>query len=319
MITESTIRKNLDNTIKETDFPKLGEKYRGKVRDNYTDKKNQQRVIIVSDRLSAFDVVLGTIPFKGQVLNQITKFWFEQTKDVVKSHFISAPDPNIMIARLCKPFPVEVIVRNYITGSLWREYEKGLDNYGLGLPKNLKKDQKLSKPILTPSTKADAGHDLPLTREGVLKLIPEDKYRRMEQMALNLFARGTEIAAKRGLIIVDTKYEFGETSEGEILVIDEIHTPDSSRYWMKEGYEKLFAAGESQQMLDKEYIRQWLIKERNYMGNGHAPKLEDDVIVTAAQKYIELYELVTGKKFETVEGQVQDRMRENLIKNGFKV
>lgn len=319
MISAETIRRNTGNTIKETSFGALGEKYRGKVRDNYTNKAKQERVIIVTDRISAFDVVLGTIPFKGQVLNQIAAFWFEQTRDVAESHFISSPDPNIMIARLCKPFPTEVIVRNYITGSLWRDYEKGIDNYGIALPKGMRKDQKLEKPIITPSTKADAGHDLPLTRDAVVKLVPEEKYRKMEEIALALFARGTEIAAKRGLILVDTKYEFGETSDGRILVIDEIHTPDSSRYWIEESYEKLFREGKEQQMLDKEFIRQWLIKEKNYMGNGPAPKLDEKVIVDAAMKYIGLYERVTGKQFEAVEGSVDERMRKSLIKNGFKV
>jgi phosphoribosylaminoimidazole-succinocarboxamide synthase len=319
VISAETIRKNIGNTIKETSFGKLGEKYRGKVRDNYTNKEKQERVIIVTDRISAFDVVLGTIPFKGQVLNQMAEFWFEQTREVAESHLISSPDPNIMIARLCKPFQTEVIVRNYITGSLWREYGKGQDNYGLGLPKGMKKDQKLASPIITPSTKADAGHDLPLTREAVLKLVPEEKYRKMEEMALKLFARGTEIAEKRGLILVDTKYEFGESSSGGILVIDEIHTPDSSRYWIKETYGKLFAEGKEQHMLDKEFIRQWLIKEKNYMGNGPAPQLDENILVEAAMKYIALYEKVTGKGFSIIEGNVHERMRENLIKNGFKV
>ena len=292
----------------------LMERYKGKVRDNYTDKKKEQRVIVVSDRISAFDVVLGTIPFKGQVLNQITKFWFEQTADVAKSHLISVPDPNIMVVRLAKPFPAEVIVRGYITGSLWREYQKGEDNYGLGLAEGMKKDQKFERPIITPSTKADEGHDMPLRREGVLELIPEEKYKKMEEMALALFKRGQEIANKRGLILVDTKYEFGETADGEIIVIDEIHTPDSSRYWILNEYEKRFSAGEEQKMLDKEFIRQWLIKEKNFMGNGPKPELSESIKVSSALRYIELYEKITGKKFEAVESDVQKRMKENLIK-----
>ena len=291
MLSDEKIRANIRNTIKETNFTGLGEKYAGKVRDNYTDEKSQRRIIIATDRVSAFDVVLGTIPFKGQVLNQLAAYWFEETKDAAKSHLIESPDPNVMIVKLCKPFPVELIVRRYLTGSLWREYEKGQDNYGLGLPSGMRKDQKFAKPIITPSTKASEGHDMPLKRKDVLKMVPEEKYEKMEEMALKLSARGSEIAEKRGLILVDTKYEFGETKDSEILVIDEIHTPDSSRYWIRKGYEERFRKGEAQQMLDKEYVRQWLISEKKYMGNGPAPKLDEEGIVTAAGKYIELYEL----------------------------
>jgi len=227
MINQEEIKKHINNTIEKTNFDGLGEKYEGKVRDNYTDESQDKRIIVVTDRISAFDVVLGTIPFKGQVLNQLAEYWFNETKDVAASHFIESPDPNVMVVKLCKPFPVEVVVRNYLTGSLWREYEKGQDNYGLNLPSSMKKDQKFPATIITPSTKATEGHDMPMKREDVLKLIPEDKYKFMEETALKLFERGTEIAEKRGLILVDTKYEFGEYN-GEILLIDEIHTPDSS-------------------------------------------------------------------------------------------
>ena len=314
MINEDVIRKNVSNTIKDTDFPELGEKYKGKVRDNYTDHANSRRTIIATDRLSAFDVVLGTIPFKGQVLNQLAADWFEKTRDVAMSHFIESPDPNVMVVQLCKPFPVEVIVRKYITGSLWREYEKGEDNYGLDLPSDVKKDQRFPKLIITPSTKAEEGHDMPMKREEVLKIIPEDKYKKMEDMALRLFEFGTKVSEDEGLILVDTKYEFGENADGEILVIDEIHTPDSSRYWIKESYEELFAKGQPQQMLDKEYVRQWLIK-KDYMGDGEAPELSEDVIVTAAKKYIELYETITQKEFKVVEGDVKERIAANLAQN----
>ena len=311
MISEDVIRKNVNNTVKETDFPELGEKYTGKVRDNYTDDANSIRTIIATDRISAFDVVLGTLPFKGQVLNQLAADWFEKTKDVAKSHFIESPDPNVMVVQLCKPFLIEVIVRNYITGSLWREYEKGEDNYGLSLPAGMKKDQKFSKPIITPSTKAEEGHDMPMKREDVLKIIPEEKYKQMEETALKLFEAGTEISADRGLILVDTKYEFGENKDGEILLIDEIHTPDSSRYWMKGSYEELFEKGEPPRMLDKEYVRQWLI-ERGYMGDGEPPELSEEVIVTAAKKYVELYELITQKEFKVMEGDVKERIKANV-------
>ena len=319
MISEETIKKNMENTIKETNFENLGEKYKGKVRDNYTDKKNGKRTIISTDRISAFDVVLGTIPFKGQILNQMANYWFEETKNVAPSHFITSPDPNITIVKLCKPFPVEVIIRNYITGSLWREYEKGQNNYGLNIPQNMKKDQKFENPIITPSTKAETGHDMPMKREEVTKTIPEEKYAQMEKMAMNLFKRGTEIANQRGLILVDTKYEFGETNQGDVIVIDEIHTPDSSRYWIKETYEELFNKGKPQQMLDKEYIRQWLINEKGYTGDGEIPKIAEEVKTKACQKYVEVYEMITGKEFKPAEPNQTERMKENLINNGFKI
>jgi len=313
MISEEVIRRNIGSEIKDTNFS-YGEKYKGKVRDNYT--KDGKRIVITTDRISAFDVVLGTIPFKGQVLNQLAEFWFDKTKEV-PSHFIESPDENVMIVKPCKPFPVEVIVRNYITGSLWREYEKGEDNYAIGLASGLKKDQKFENLIITPSTKADEGHDMPLKREDVLKLVPEEKYAKIEEAALKLFKIGREIAAQRGLILVDTKYEFGENANGEILVIDEIHTPDSSRYWIKESYDKLFASGKSQQMLDKEYIRQWLI-ERGYMGEGTPPEFSEELILNATKKYIELYELITGQEFKAAEGG-EERIKANLIKNGYGV
>ena len=317
MISEGTIRKNLGNSIEDTSFEKLGEKYKGKVRDNYTDKEKNLRLIVVTDRISAFDVVLGTIPFKGQVLNQLAEYWFEETRDIAPSHFISSPDPNVMMVRLCKPFPIEVIVRSYITGSLWREYEKGQDSYGLNL-QNVKKDQKFDQPIITPSTKADSGHDMPMTRQAAAALVSEEKYRQLEKMALDLFNHGTKMASEKGLILVDTKYEFGETADGQIVVIDEIHTPDSSRYWIKENYEDLFNQGKPQKMLDKEYVRQWLIKEKNYMGDGDAPEIDEDVKVNASKKYIEVYEILTGRKFEAEEGDVHERMKKNLITQGFE-
>ena len=311
MISEEVIRKNLGNTVKDTDFPELGEKYRGKVRDNYTDANNQKRTIIATDRISAFDVVLGTVPFKGQILNQLTSYWFEKTKEVAKSRFIESPDPNVMIVQLCKPFPVEVIVRDYLTGSLWREYEKGKDSYGLNLPEGMKKDQKFPESVITPSTKAEEGHDMPLTREEVLKIIPEEKYVQMEETAQKLFRSGTEASEEKGLILVDTKYEFGENKDGEILVIDEIHTPDSSRYWIKESYQELFSGGKSQKMLDKEYVRQWLL-EKGYSGDGEPPELSEEVVVKAAAKYVELYELLIQKEFKIVEGDVKERIAKNL-------
>lgn len=306
MLSGEEIKKQLAKTLKKTDF-KTGSKYQGKVRDNYT--IGNRRIIISTDRISAFDVVLDTIPFKGQVLNQLAEFWFRKTASVA-SHFIESPDPNVMVAKLCRPFPVEVVVRGYITGSLWREYKKGQDNYGLNLPKGMKKDQKLEAPVITPSTKAAKGHDMPLKREDVLKLMPEKTYSKIEKIALRLFARGSEIAARRGLMLVDTKYEFGMFGD-EVLVIDEIHTPDSSRFWIKDTYDELFARSAPQQMLDKEYVRQWLASN-GFTGNGTPPKIPDEVKIEAAKRYIELYELVTGMEFIASAENASERIRNNL-------
>lgn len=316
MINDEQIKNNLNNTIEETNFSELGEKYTGKVRENYM--SNGKRIMITTDRISAFDVILGTIPFKGQVLNQIAAYWFEQTKDVAPNHIIEIPDPNVMVVKDCKPFPVEVIVRGYITGSAWRDYEKGNLISGIKLPDGLKKDQKFDEPILTPSTKAEVGHDMPISREEIMeKLVEPEKYKKIEQYAMALFKKGTQLAAQRGLILVDTKYEFGETQDGEIVVIDEIHTPDSSRYWIADEYEKRFANSEEQKMLDKEFIRQWLIKEKNFMGDGQAPEIDESVKIEAAKRYIETYELMTGEEFKVEEGDVNERIKKNLSAGGY--
>ncbi|HLG25893.1 MAG TPA: phosphoribosylaminoimidazolesuccinocarboxamide synthase, partial [Candidatus Gracilibacteria bacterium] len=254
----------IPNCLTGTDFPALGEKYEGKVRDNYT--KGDKRFIIVSDRLSAFDRVICLIPFKGQVLNQMAKFWFERTKDIMGNHVIEFPDPNVVIAKQCKPLPIEMVVRGYITGvtttSAWYNYEKGVRNFcGNILPEGLKKNQKFEKPILTPSTKAEhGGHDESVSREQILERtnLTATEYDEIAEKSLKLYLRGVEIAAKQGIILVDTKYEFGRTPEGEIVLIDEIHTPDSSRFWFADEYEKRFAAGEEQKKIDKEYLREWL-------------------------------------------------------------
>lgn len=307
MLSAEAIKNQLGRTLKKTDF-KTGKRYQGKVRDNYT--IGNRRIIVSTDRISAFDVVLDTIPFKGQVLNQLAGFWFSKTEGAAKSHYIESPDPNVMIAKLCRPFPVEVVVRGYITGSLWREYEKRQDNYGLNLPKGMKKDQKFEAPVITPSTKATEGHDMPLKRNDVLKLVPEKTYSEIEKMALRLFAKGREIAARRGLILVDTKYEFGIFGD-EVLVIDEIHTPDSSRFWIKSTYDELFSRSAPQQMLDKEYVRQWLASN-GFTGSGTPPKIPDEVRIEAAKRYIELYELVTGTEFIASDENMPERIRNNL-------
>ncbi len=307
------IKKQLSNTLNEVKFDLGGEFYKGKVRDNYFE--DDTITMITSDRVSAFDCVLGTIPFKGQILTEIAHFWFDKTKDIIPNHIISYPDPQVLITKRAKTLPVEVIVRQYITGSLWREYSKGINGqYGFNLPDNLKENQKFDAPILTPTTKAEYGmHDEPISREEIIdNLVDKEIYEKAEKCALALFKAGQEWASKRGLILVDTKYEFGMYN-GELIVIDEIHTPDSSRFWLAENYEKLYKAGEKQIMLDKENIRQWLI-EKGFSGEGTPPDLEDDIRILLSEKYMELYEKLIGKKFQPSVGDVKTRIQNNLIK-----
>ncbi len=317
MIPTDQIQAQLPFCLEETDFPTLGEKYIGKVRDNYT--SGDKRFLISSDRLSAFDRVICTIPFKGQVLTQMARFWFEQTKDIIGNHVISYPDPQVCVGIQCTPLPIEMVVRGYITGvtstSAWFNYEKGVRNFcGNILPEGLKKNQKFDKPILTPSTKAEHGdHDESVSKEEILKrtsLTPE-QYDFIADASFKLYNHGVEIAAKQGIILVDTKYEFGLTPTGEIVLIDEIHTPDSSRFWFADEYEKRFAAGEEQKKIDKEYLREWLA-ERGFTGDGEIPVIPDDIKVETARRYIEAYELVTGQKFEAEVGDVTERIKKNL-------
>ena len=307
------IKRQLSNTLNEVKFDLGGEFYKGKVRDNYF---NEDTItMITSDRVSAFDHVLGTIPFKGQILTEIAHFWFDKTKDIIPNHIISHPDPQVLITKRAKTLPVEVIVRQYITGSLWREYSNGVNGqYGFNLPDNLKENQKFDSPILTPTTKAEYGmHDEPISREEIIdNLVDKEIYEKAEQCALNLFKAGQDWASKRGLILVDTKYEFGMYNN-ELIVIDEIHTPDSSRFWLAENYEELYQTGKKQIMLDKENIRQWLIG-KGFSGEGTPPELEDDIRILLSQKYMELYERLIGKKFEPSVGDVKTRIQNNLIK-----
>ncbi|MBI2646914.1 phosphoribosylaminoimidazolesuccinocarboxamide synthase, partial [Candidatus Woesearchaeota archaeon] len=261
---------------------------------------NGKRIIITTDRISAFDRILCSIPFKGQVLNQISAFWFEKTKNIVENHVINVPDPNVMIVNECKPYPVEMVVRGYITGvtttSAWYNYERGVRNFcGNILPDGLKKNQKFDKPIITPSTKAEYGlHDESISGEEILKrgLVDEKTYRKMESAALTLFEFGSNFVAKQNLILVDTKYEFGSFN-GELVLIDEIHTPDSSRFWIKDTYDELFSKGQEPQKLDKEYVRQWL-SNRGFVGEGPIPHIPDEVKIEAAKRYITAYEMITG-------------------------
>ena len=311
----SYINEQLPYTLDIFESGDLGERYKGKVRENFY--MDDEIIMVTTDRVSAFDHVLGTIPFKGQILTEIANFWFEKTKHIAPNHIISSPDPQVLVARKAKTLPVEVIVRGYITGSLWREYEQGINGqYGFLLPNGLKKDQKFDTPILTPSTKAEYGmHDEPIARKDIISgLVDEKIYAQAEVYALKLFAAGQEWASKQGLILVDTKYEFGMVDD-ELIVIDEIHTPDSSRYWIASEYEKRFNERKNQNMLDKENIRQWLI-ERGFSGEGTPPVLTDEIRLTLAKRYIELYTQLTGIEFHPLLGDVKSRIEKNLEKAG---
>jgi len=316
MIDESIIRAAIPHALAFTDLKGVGERKQGKVRDLYL--QDGQRLLVASDRISAFDVVLGAIPFKGQVLNQISAWWFEQTADVVKNHVAAVPDPAVTVGREATTLPVEVVVRGYITGSadtsLWTMYEAGVEKpYGLDLPEGLKKDDKLPEPVVTPTTKAEAGeHDEPLSNEEVVErgLVDAELYAKVQAAALEIFRRGQDVAAKAGLILVDTKYEFG-LIDGELCLIDEVHTPDSSRYWIADTYDSRRAAGQSPEGLSKEYVREWL-KARGFSGHGQPPALEDDVQVELARRYIEVYEKLTGQTFEPAAQPAAERMERNL-------
>ena len=308
----NTIKDQLQHCLSDFNAPGFGEKYHGKVRDNF--HFEDKIVMVTSDRVSAFDHVLGTIPFKGQILPDIAHFWFEKTEDIVKNHIISKPDPRVLFVNKAKPLPIEIIVRGYITGSLWRDYCNGKgDQYGFKMPEKLKKDQLFDEPILTPTTKEEYGlHDQPISREEIIDkgYVDKDVYELAEKYALQLFQRGQEWASKQGLILVDTKYEFGLLDD-ELIVIDEIHTPDSSRYWIKEEYDNRYNSGQDQKMLDKENIRQWLI-DRGFSGEGTPPELSDEIRIYLAEQYMILYEKLTGRKFEPAVGDVKSRIFGNL-------
>ncbi len=317
MVADDVLHQQLPQTLRETNLPLPG-KRQGKVRDTYD--LGDEMLLVATDRLSAFDVVLTTVPFKGQILNQLAAWWFEQTKEVAPNHVISQPDPNALLARKCEALPVEVVVRGYITGSLWRDYTAGKAGvYGIDFPKDLKKDQPFAEPIITPSTKeTDPGkHDEPISSAEVVSrgLCPAGLWEEVQKRAIALFKRGQELALQQGLILVDTKYEFG-LYKGELLVIDEIHTPDSSRYWEASEYQQRFEAGEEQRMLDKENIRQWLIKERGFQGHGTPPEIPGDVRVDLAQKYVMNYERLTGEGFQPAAVDPTARLEANLRKAG---
>jgi len=309
MITDAILHAQLGHTLEATPWKTISgralPRYDGKVRDCFIDKEHGERIIVVTDRLSAFDAVVGTIPFKGQVLNQLAQFWFEQTRSIAPNHMLRVPDPNVMVARECEPLPVELVMRAYLTGvtstSVWKAYEAGARTFcGHALPEGMKKNQPLPRPILTPSTKAAKGdHDVSVSKDELLAMgrIKPDVFERAAAIAEKLFAAGQAHAAKRGLILADTKYEMGLAPDGTITVIDEIHTPDSSRYWYADDYEARLAKGEEPRSLDKEYVRRWLANDAKWTGDGPPPVMPAEIRCEAARRYIASYELVTGQTF----------------------
>jgi len=305
--------------IKETqfNFPNQTSFYKGKVRDVYT-IKNEYLVMVVSDRISAFDVVLPEpIPYKGQVLNQIAAKFLKSTEDIVPNWVVSVPDPSVTIGRICEPFKVEMVIRGYLAGHAWREYSSGKRQVcGVSLPEGLSENDKLPEPIITPTTKASVGHDEDISREDILAkgIVSKEDYEQLEKYTRAIYQRGTEIAAVQGLILVDTKYEFGKV-DGKIYLIDEIHTPDSSRYFYSEGYDERQKNGEPQKQLSKEFVRKWLI-ENGFQGKeGQAiPEMTAEIIESISERYIELYNKITGESFVKPEGsEILRRVEQNVV------
>lgn len=308
----------MSNTLTRTDFnfPKQKGLYHGKVRDVYN-INDEFLVMVVSDRISAFDVILPEgIPYKGQVLNQIASKFLDATADIVPNWKIASPDPNVTVGHHCEPFKVEMVIRGYLTGHAWREYREGKRSIcGIPFPQGMKENQKFPEPIITPTTKADEGHDEDVSREEIISdgLVSEKDYDMLEEYTRKLFKRGTEMAAEKGLILVDTKYEFGK-KDGKIYLIDEINTPDSSRYFYASGYEERLAKGENQKQLSKEFVRQWLI-ENGFQGKEgqKIPVMDEAFVQSVSERYIELYENITGDPFiKSDTTQILSRIEKNV-------
>lgn len=306
------------NILEKTNFTNLGEKYTGKVRDVYSQK---DKVIMIStDRYSAFDRNLALIPCKGQVLTQVSRFWFENTKDIIKNHAIDLPDPNVVVGKKCKVIPIEMVVRGYITGvtgtSLWTLYNSGQRDFGdFSLPEGMKKNQKLDEPVLTPTTKAE-DHDRPLSTADILneKIVSKELWEKMKDAALKLFQRGQEIALKNGLILVDTKYEFGLDENEELTLIDEIHTPDSSRYWQSSSYQERIEQGLEPENFDKEFLRLWFKEHCDPYKDKILPPAPEDMIAELSRRYVKICEQITGLPFKIETGNVEKRIENNLKK-----
>ncbi len=309
----------IPEAITQTDFrfPKQKSVYHGKVRDVYN-IDDQYLVMVATDRISAFDVVLPRgIPYKGQVLNQIASKFLDATADLVPNWKLATPDPMVTVGRYCQPFPVEMIIRGYLTGSAWRSYKKGAREIcGVPIPEGMKEHQRFPEPIITPTTKAGEGHDEDISKEEIIRqgLVSEEEYARLEKYTRLLFERGSQMAAEKGLILVDTKYEFGK-ADGKIYLIDEIHTPDSSRYFYAEGYEENFRKGLPQRQLSKEFVREWLMAHGFQGQPGQTvPEMTDAFVQSVSERYIELYEQITGEKFRRAEAQnIPERMEKNVL------
>jgi phosphoribosylaminoimidazole-succinocarboxamide synthase len=321
MISKNDLLKLIPSALKETNLS-LANKQTGKVRDWY-DLPNGQRLIVTTDRLSAFDIILAAVPFKGQVLNQLSAWWFKQTKDIIPNHIVSLPDPNASVVRVAKPILVEVIVRGYITGvtstALWYCYSLGeRDIYGYQFPEGLQKNALLPEPIITPTTKGgETGHDERLTCAEVVEkgLLDKKTWDQVQAAALAIFKRGQEIARKAGLILVDTKYEFGLAADGSVVLIDEVHTPDSSRFWKADTYETRFAAGEDPENFDKEFVR-IAYADKGYRGDGEIPEMPAELWSAASERYITIYEMLTDETFGPEVYPVEPRLIDNLKKAG---
>jgi phosphoribosylaminoimidazole-succinocarboxamide synthase len=311
MVTNENIRAQLPHVLLETSLDFLGEKYQGKVRDNYT--HGDRRFLITSDRLSCFDVVVTSVPFKGQALNQMAVQWFNKSSSIISNHIIDVPDPNVIVAKNCEILPIELVVRGYLAGSAWRDYEAGKDISGVRLPTGLKMSSQLPEVIITPSTKAPKGsHDMPISESEILsqRLVEPAIWQQAKEAAMALFSMGTAHAKKQGLILVDTKYEFG-LHQGKLILADEIHTMDSSRYWIADTYSALLAEGQSPQMLDKEPTRQWLLSQ-GFKGDGAIPHFTDDHRIEISKHYIAAYERILGEEFTGEVGSVSERIESNL-------
>lgn len=313
------IKEHIDDVLTETNFPELGEKRVGKVRDIYVVPDHV--TLIATDRHSSFDRNIAYVPFKGEVLNQISLFWFEKTKDIIQNHILSTPDPNVVVAKKCKVIPIECVVRGYITGvtstSLWTHYKEGKRDFGnFKLPEGMKKNQKLPEPVFTPTTKSDE-HDRPITPKEIVAegLLPADIGKELERVAKALFKRGQEIALEKGLILVDTKYEFGLDENNKLTLIDEIHTPDSSRYWKAVSYDERFNEGAEPEYFDKEFLRLWFKDNCDPYKDKVLPKAPVHLVAELSRRYIEIYETITGKTFEHDFSQsTLERITKNLKK-----
>jgi len=321
MISKDKLAKLLPQALEETNLP-LSNRQSGKVRDWY-DLPNGQRLIVTTDRLSAFDIVLARVPFKGQVLNQLSSWWFARTQDIIPNHIVSLPDPNASVVYVAEPILVEVIVRGYITGvtstALWYRYSLGeRDIYGYQFQEGLQKNALLPEPIITPTTKGGTtGHDERLTCTEVVEkgLLEAKTWDRVQAAALSVFKRGQEVARKAGLILVDTKYEFGIAADGSVVLIDEVHTPDSSRFWKADSYEARFSVGEDPENFDKEFVR-IAYAHKGYRGNGEIPEMPAELWTSASERYITIYELLTGEAFVPGAYPIEPRLIENLKEAG---